>query len=178
MGKLHTLLTSQVCMCGNPSFPSRKTVCLPCQSGQWVGSIWPRPPTMWGGWDVLAASASVAWLHTRRRKTTSFCQSENLFVWLVDRALRKQWLGKLTEQTSQRQLGGPSPFPRVPPSYVLRPPKEAQAVQRQRSTTSYKTAQALNSCVRLFQEQHFCWFILASRVLQRWHVSLSHVSIW
>lgn len=58
---------SQVCMCRNSSFLPKR-LSLPRQSGQCVGSIWPRSQTMWQGWETKTASPCVAWLREWRNR--------------------------------------------------------------------------------------------------------------
>lgn len=94
MGKLHTLLASQVCMCGNPSLPPRRPSAFHANQASELAAYDLARQQCEG--DEMSQQLQRALPGFRRKgKITSFCQSENLFVWLMDGAQHKQRLCKI-----------------------------------------------------------------------------------
>lgn len=104
MGKLHTLLASQVCMCGNPSLPPRRPSAFHANqaselaANDLANNVRGMRCLNSFGEPCLASDAKAKLLASASLRICLFGS------WMVPSANRGS--AKLTEQTSQRQRGG------------------------------------------------------------------------
>lgn len=166
MGKLHTLLASQVCMCGNPSLPPRRPSTLRANRASELAAYDLARQQCEGdemSQQLRRASPGCG----RKGKITVFCQSENLFAWLVAGARHKQRLCKTdwTDESKAAWRRGPRPARRrpAPPSpHVSRPSGRMHSIPEQRPIRSREEAQPLAGSERPLPAQSLGWCMSCS----------------